>query len=194
MHLQPEPLERELSVQEDEVAHVLVREMLDRTGSRSVSQDGGLLTKTLSSSFLAGATMVRSCLPLYVLGRLLLFCGYGLQRRRNVVQSAGQQALVAKLEHERDSVQAELVATLAHSASLQRRLDAAAAEATEHEELREQLELAMEMLGERNSRVCASASLMFVTHGLLCPSAGLGSSEATLGSQRLHALQVCWKA
>jgi membrane carboxypeptidase/penicillin-binding protein PbpC len=69
------------------------------------------------------------------------------------VQVASLQGVVAKLEHERGSMHRELLQTLAQCASLQQQLDDSAAAMAEQERLQQQVDLAMEMIGERNSRV-----------------------------------------
>ena len=60
------------------------------------------------------------------------------------------QATVTKLEQERDTANAELVQALATTSELRKQLDAAGGAEADVAELQQQVDLAMEMLGERN--------------------------------------------
>lgn len=60
------------------------------------------------------------------------------------------QATVTKLEQERDAANAELVQALTTTRELRKQLDAAGGAEADAVELQQQVDLAMEMLGERN--------------------------------------------
>jgi chromosome segregation ATPase len=68
------------------------------------------------------------------------------------------RASAAKLERERDAANAELVAALAERSNLRARLAARGDAEAEAARLQARVDLAMEMLGERNARVRAAAA------------------------------------